>query len=331
MNKNGIPLIWIVLSLALSSCRTTTEKEMRNWIFGEESLSKMQIPKGSILSKDRIPPENGVLTISNFGQVSWLNSILGRFDLHEELSLDEKKKLLNNLFQNIPVTSDHKIFRMTALGGFFESGENLVFYSTLYSPSQSAPEGSRFILDIKANCILTVNRESGETDMTVFNSAISPYLNWFSNGVIFQEGMVVKTMDLSNIETYEDLKNNSDYISHINLADRYTRDELKENDLSIPCLLISALEDPQLNRKEKVTAALNMFQYYLYKEGLDQALTYLALALNLGEELENEDFRRVLDYEAPHMYALMKYLIQKGNENGTEIAENQVLQNSKKS
>ncbi len=312
MNKKtiGLFLITLLLMLVFPSCTTNSDAATQKWVFSDESLSKAEIPPQEIRVLDRFVPENGTVTIRDFGKIVWLYSIMEQFELHETLPLQAKKELLDGLFNNIPITDDPNIYRMTALGSYFKDGENLVLYSSLHTPSQAAPEGSQYILEIVANCLVSTEKATGKRKITVFNGAIMPNFNWFTNGVIFSMGSMVKASDLSDTAYYKQLENSDDNNSKINLSDCYTRDELESNDKAVTEILLPILEDPQANLGDKVAAALNLFQYSISLEDLPLSLEYLEKAQSLGRDMEEPSFRRVLDYEAPHMYELMKYMLE---------------------
>lgn len=277
------------------------------WFFEEE---KTALDTGAIKARQQTTDLLETIDVGNFNQISWLYSILDNMDMHETMTLEEKKQFMDGLFENIPAQVYEDVSSTVAVGNYFGEGENLVYYTQTFSPSEAAPAGSSIIVFFTGNYMETIDSETEELKRTRMDGFIS-MLNSDFGGILFENGQLVYAAALSNAEEYAAALEMGDSLSLINLIDSYTKDEIPENDSDVPQLYeqLSDIEDPTL----RTVADLNYFQYLVSIEDLEAAGEQLEVAQASGAEISEPSFRRVLDTEAPQMLALMEYLLSKGD------------------
>ena len=303
-----IVLFFIVF---FSSCLTTAKNEpATSWIFDNNNLEKTKLSKNEIVYRDNPVGLPAEAETDLFGKINWFNSLLETFNLHEILSFEQKEVLFNALFGFIPAGPTDDFYRAIAIGEYFSDKSPLILYARVYRPSARAPSGSVGILDFTANCAAIRNNRTGIIDFRPINGLIVPNMNWFSNGVIFTDGSIIKASDLFSQENenkvIEEAGDNI-YLQYVNLADSYIKDEIKSNDNSALRMLNEAFnraDDPTI----RIAAKLNTFLYYLYKQDINNAEEALLTAVELSRGLENIDpsLKRVINIEAPTILEIYK-------------------------
>ena len=91
----------LVFTSCLTMANTSTpakESISTSWIFDKEDLELKILKKNEIVYRD-IPsglPDSAEIKL--FGKINWFNAILDGINLHETMSLDNKKQLFKALF-----------------------------------------------------------------------------------------------------------------------------------------------------------------------------------------------------------------------------------------
>lgn len=304
----------IVSMFFWGSCSTTSSnnasKPATPWIFDNNNLEKANLTKNQIVYRDNPAGLPKGVKSDLFGRINWFNSLLEIFDLHETLKFEEKEMFFNALFGFIPEEPTDDIFRAIAIGEYFSDKSPLILYTTVYKPSSKAPGGSKGILDFSGNFTAVRNNQTGKITFRPLKGMIIPNMNWFSNGIIFEDGSVVKASYLFSKEYEEKTKNEASdniYLQYVNLADIYIKDEIKNNDEKA----LQMLNDAYANAADtniKIAAKLNTFLFYLNKQDVKSAEEALAMAAQLAKKAENIDtsFMRVINIEAPTMLKIYK-------------------------
>jgi Fe-S-cluster formation regulator IscX/YfhJ len=309
-----------VLSVVFTGCFTFpggnsgsggSKKVSDAWMFDDNNLAERKLSKNEIVYRDNPAGLPKGVDAELFGKVSWFNSLLERFSLHESMSFEDKETLFEALFGFIPDGPTDDFYRAVAIGGYFKDGtEPLILYARVYKPSDKAPAGSKGILDFTGNFIVTQNKQTGKIDFIPIDTGIFPNVNWFSNGVIFSDNSIVKASYIYsqkkeneiNAEAGDDI-----YLQYVNMADVYIKDEKNDNDNKILEMLNDAYNNAD-SLTVRLTAKLNTFLYCLYKNDVAGAEEALTIATQLSNESESIDpsFRRVVDIEAPTMLRIYK-------------------------
>ncbi|MDR1286983.1 MAG: hypothetical protein LBK08_05170 [Treponema sp.] len=290
--------------------RLNVNKASTSWIFDTNSLEKTTLSKNEIVYRDNpvgLPVE---AETDLFGKISWFNSLLETFDLHETLSFEEKETFFNALFGFIPTEPTDDFFRSIGVGEYFNDKSPLILYARVYRPSDKAPADSKGILQFTGNFMAIRNNQTGKVDFRPLNSMIIPDMNWSSNGIVFANGSLVKAIYLLSQENENKIKEEAGdniYLQYVNLADIYIKDEIKSNDDKALEMLDEAFNNAT-DSTIRIVAKLNTFLYFLYKKDVDSAEDALTIAVQLSEEMENIDpsFKRVVDIEAPTMLKIYK-------------------------
>lgn len=242
-----------------------------------------------------------------FGKIAWLYAILDKLELHAKLSLDAKEALLRALFARLPADPTEDIYRATAIGGYFDDGESLILYSHAFRPSASAPAGSSIILDLRGNFIVTKDNKTEKTELSPVKGVLMSNFNWFTNGIAFSDGRVVRAAYFYS-ETQEraikDEAAGDAAMEQVNLADLYVKDENLSNDAPAVEALKKAVADPAASLETRTTGWLNLSMGYLALGDLAEARKALASAQDCGKGIAEASFREVLDIQAPHMVEL---------------------------
>jgi hypothetical protein len=304
-------IIATLLGCATTSGTSSTGKMTTSWIFDKDNLEQRNLSKNEIIYRDIPAGLPSGQNIKLFGRISWFNSLLETFDLHESLSLEEKQKLFDALFGFIPDQPTDEIYRAIALGKYLSDGSSLILYARMYRPSNSAPEGSKGILQFTGNFSAIRNNTTGILSFRPMNGLIIPNLNWFSNGIVFSDGILVKASYLYSNEAEEQIKKdagNDINMLHVNLADMYIKDQIKENDESALAMLFQAFDNNESPDFIKVLAKLNSFLYYIYKDDIVLAEKELSEATELSKNIKDldESFVRVINIESPVILELYK-------------------------
>jgi len=281
-----------------------------HWIFDRENLEELNLSKNEIRYRDNPDglPEGAQVNL--FGKIDWFNSFLETFDLHESLSFENKEKLFDALFGFIPAEPTNDIYRAVALGGYFSNGSPLILYLRVARPSRSAPEGSKGILEFTGNFMAVRNNRTNSTDFLPIKGVIASNTNWFSNGVIFSDNLLVKASRLysKRVEDaiIEEAGGDID-VQNINLADRYILDEVKENDEQAINMLNETFNN-STDDSIKAAAKLNTFLYYLSKGDVVKAEEAISIAAQLSKRVPdiNPSFLRIINIEAPVMLRLYR-------------------------
>jgi len=301
-------LFFIVL---FSSCLTTAKNEPEtSWIFGNNSLEKTRLSKNEIVYRDNPVGLPAEAETDLFGKINWFNSLLETFNLHETLSFEQKEVLFNALFGFIPAGPTDDFYRAIAIGEYFSDKSPLILYARVYRPSARAPSGSIGILDFTANFAVYRNNRTGINDFRPMNGLIVPNMNWFSNGVIFADGSIIKASDLFSQENenkvIEEAGGNI-YLQYVNLADSYIKDEIETNDNRALEMLNEAFIHAD-DLTVRIASKLNTFLYYLYKQNVNNAEEALLMAVDLSRGLRNIDpsLNRVINIEAPMILRIYK-------------------------
>jgi hypothetical protein len=304
-----------LLSVVFTGCfillSDNSKKVSGSWIFDDDNLVERMLSKNEIVYRDNpagLPKSaNTVL----FGRVSWFNSLLERFSLHESMSFEDKEILFDALFGFIPDEPTDDFYRAIAIGGYFKDGtESLILYARVYKPSDKAPADSKCILGFTGNFTATQNTQTGEIKLEPINTGIFPRFNWSANGVIFSDNSIVKASDLYSQEKVDEIKaegGDDIYFQYVNLADVYIKDEKKDNDDEILGMLNDAYNN-SASLPIRIVAKLNAFLYYLYKNDVASAEEALTIVTQLYSESESIDpsFRIIVDIEAPTMLRIYK-------------------------
>jgi hypothetical protein len=311
-----VSLFSIVL---FSSCLTTpsnntnrsnTNKTSTPWIFDTSIFEKAKLSENEIAYKDNPAGLSVEAETDLFGKISWFNSLLEIFDLHETLSFEEKEAFFNALFGFIPAEPTGDFFRVIGVGEYFNDKSPLMLYARVYRPSDKAPADSKGILHFTGNFTATRNNQTGKINFRPLNGIIVPNMNWFTNGIVFADGSLVKATYLFSQEDENKIKEEAGdniYLQYVNLADNYIKDEIKSNDDKALEMLNEAFNNAT-DSTIKIAAKLNTFLYFLYKQDVDSAEDALTITVQLLREVENIDpsFKRVVDIEAPTMLKLYK-------------------------
>jgi hypothetical protein len=300
----------VLFSSCLTNLLNNTQKPSRSWISGPNSLENSKLSKNEIMYMDNpvgLPAEGEA---DLFGKISWFNSLLETFDLHEVLSFEEKEAFFNALFGFIPAEPTDDFFRVIGVGEYLSNKTPLILYARVYRPSDKAPVGSKGILQFTGNFAVIRNNQTGQVDLRPLNGIIIPNMSWISNGVIFDDGSIVKASYLFSQEDENRIKEDPGddvYLQYVNLADIYIKDEIKDNDDRILEILNEAFNN-SAEAAVRITAKLNTFLYYLYKQDVDSAEDALTTAAQLSKEMKNTipSLKRVIDIEAPTMLKLYK-------------------------
>jgi len=245
-----------------------------------------------------------------FGRLAWLNALLDSFDLHARLNLDEKEKLYRALFTAIPALPTDDYYRVVAIGQFFDPKTPLIFYMRLYEAAQTAPESTRGILALIGNFIITEDKATGRPSRKPMSDMIMPQYFWSSLGICFDDGHVVKGSYLYSEEVKKDLISEAGgnrAMELINLADFYIKDELPDNDSTVPAML----EEVWLSgasTEMRVASRMNLALFHLAHDDLAGAQRMLIDAQNAANGISDPDFRSVLDVQLPHMIELYRRL-----------------------
>jgi hypothetical protein len=293
-----------------SNNTNNANKQSESWIFEADSLEESKLSKNEIVYRDNPAGLPSAMEVDLFGRISWFNSLLDTFDLHEILSFEEKEAFFNALFGFIPAEPTNDFFRAVGVGEYLSDKSPLILYARVYKPSDKAPAGSKGVLQFTGNFIVIRNSKTGKIDFLQIKKIITPNINWVSSGIIFADGSFVKASYLFSQEGENKLKEDAGdniYLQYVNLADNYIKDEIKDNDDKALEMLNEAFNnsaDPII----RITAKLNTFLYYLYKQNVDSAEDALAIAVQLSNETENiaPSFKQVIDIEAPTMLKIYK-------------------------
>jgi hypothetical protein len=297
-----------------NSCLTTssnnTNKPSKSWILGTNSLEESKLLKNEIAYRDNPAGLPAEIEIDLFGKISWFNSLLETFDLHETLSFEEKEVFFDALFGFIPAEPTDDFFRTIGVGEYLSDKSPLILYAGVYRPSDRAPAGSKGILQFTGNFVALRNNQTGKVHFRSLKGMIISDINWFSNGIIFAGGSIVKASYLFSQEGENKLREEAGdniYLQYVNLADNYIKDEIKDNDDKALEMLNEAFNDA-VDPTIRIVAQLNTFLYYLYKQNVDSAEDALTIAVQLSNEVENIDpsFKQVIDIEAPTMLKIYK-------------------------
>jgi hypothetical protein len=294
----------------LTTSSNNANKPSESWIFGTNSLEESKLLKNEIAYRDNPAGLPSGVEVDLFGKISWFNSLLETFDLHDALSFEEKEAFFGALFGIIPAEPTDDFFRAIGVGEYLSDKSPLILYARVYRPSDRAPAGSKGILQFTGNFAAIRNNQTGKVDFRPLKGMIIPNMNWFSNGIIFADGSFVKASYLFSQEDENKIKEEASdniYLQYVNLADNYIKDEIKDNDDKALEILNEAFNyatDPTI----RIAAQLNTFLYYLYKQNIDGAENALTIAVQLSKELEDIDpsFKQVIDIEAPTMLKLYK-------------------------
>jgi len=307
---------FVIISLVFwSGCSTTpsnnANKPETSWIFDDNNMEKANLAKNQIVYRDNPAGALHGVKTNLFGRISWFNSFLETFDLHEALTFEEKEMFFNALFGLIPEEPTDDIFRVIAIGEYFSDKSPLILYARVYKPSNRAPSGSKGILVFTGNFTGMKNNKTEKITFMPIKGMIIPNINWFSNGIIFEDCSVVKASCLFSQEYEEKTKKEAGdniYLQYVNLADIYIKDEIKNNDEKA----LQMLNDAYANAADiniKTTAKLNTFLFYLCKQDVKKAEEALATATQLAKKAENNidpSFMRAINIEAPTMLKLYK-------------------------
>jgi hypothetical protein len=277
-----------------------TNKPSESWIFGTRGLEESKLSKNEIAYRDDPAGLPSAIEVDLFGKVSWFNSLLETFDLHG-LSFEEKEAFFNALFGFVPAEPTDGFFRAIGVGEYLSGKSPLILYARVYRPSDSAPAGSKGILQFTGNFAAIRNNQTGKVDFRPLKGMIIPNMNWFSNGVIFADGSFVKASYLFSQEAENKLREEAGdniYLQYVNLADSYIKDEIKDNDDMALEMLTEAFNDAA-DPTIRIAAQLNTFLYYLYKQKIDSAEDALTIAVQLSNGVEDIDpsFKQVIDIE----------------------------------
>jgi hypothetical protein len=299
----------VLFNSCLTPSSSNANKPSESWIFGSNGLEKSKLLKNEIVYRDNPAGLPAEVETDLFGKISWFNSLLETFDLHETLSFEEKEAFFNALFGFIPAEPTDDFFRAIGVGEYLSDKSPLILYARIYRPSNRAPDGSKGILQFTGNFAAIRNNQTGKVDFRPLAGMIIPNMNWFSNGIIFA-GSIVKASYLFSQEDEDKIKEevgDNIYLQYVNLADIYIKDEIKSNDDKILEMLNGAFNDAA-DLTIRTAAQLNTFLYYLYKQDVDSAEEALTTAVQLSKEMENIDpsFKRVIDIEAPTMLKIYK-------------------------
>ncbi|MDR1106866.1 MAG: hypothetical protein LBL44_10965 [Treponema sp.] len=298
------------LTTSLNNINRPNTNKASSWVFGTNSIEKIKIPKNEIVYRNNpVGLPVGVET-DLFGKISWFNSLLETFDLHETLSFEEKETFFNALFGFIPMEPTDDFFRVVGIGEYFDDKSPLLLYARVYRPSDKAPAGSKGILQFTGNFVAVRNDQTGKVDFMPLNSMLILNMNWSSNGVVFADGSLVQAAYLLSQENENKIKEEAGdniYLQYVNLADIYIKDEIKSNDDKALEMLDEAFNNAA-GSIIRIAAKLNTFLYFLCKKDVDSAEDALTIAVQLSEETENIDpsFKRVVDIEAPTMLKIYK-------------------------
>ena len=285
----------------------TKNKSETSWIFG---INNTKLIKNQIIYRDNPAGLPDEAKTDLFGKINWFSSLLETFNLHETLSFAQKEELFNALFGFIPAGPTDDFYRTVAIGEYFSDKSPLILYARVYRPSARAPSGSIGILDFTANFAAYRNNRTESVDFMPMNGLIVPNMNWSSNGVVFADGSIIKASDLFSKENENNVieeAGDNIYLQYVNLADSYIKDEIKTNDNRALEMLNEAFthsDDPTI----RITAKLNTFLYYLYKQNVNNAEKALLTASELLRESKNDNpsFDRVINIEAPIILELYK-------------------------
>jgi hypothetical protein len=308
-NVIAIPLF---LSIFLVGCFTTpniNKNTSTSWVLNNDSLEKAKLSKNEITYRDNPEGLPGGIEIDLFGKISWFNSLMEAFGLHESLTFEDKETLFNALFGFIPADPTSDYYRAIAIGEYLSDRSPLVLYARVYEPSDKAPIGSKGILQFTGNFAVIRNTQTGKIDFRPLKGIIIPNMNWSTAGIIFSDNIIKASYLFSpdgENRTKEDAGDNI-YLQYVNLADNYINDEIKDNDDKA----LEMLQDAYNNATDltiKIGAKLNTFLYYLYKNDVTNAENALTVAVQLSKEVIDLDpsFKRVIDIEAPTMLRIYK-------------------------
>ena len=303
-----VPIVfWIGCSTTPSN---NASKPEIAWIFDNNNLEKANLAKNQIVYRDNSAGLPKGVKSDLFGRISWFNSLLETFDLHEILTFEEKEMLFNALFGFIPEEPTDDIFRAIAIGEYFSDKSPLILYARVYKPSNKAPSGSKGILDFTGNFAAFRDKKTGDISFIPLKEKIIPNINWSSKGVIFGDGSVVMESCLFSQEYEEKTKNEAGdniHLQYVNLADIYIKDEIKNNDEKA----LQMLNDAYAKATDiniRIAAKLNTFLFYLYKQDVKSAEEALAIAAQLAKRMGNinPSFMKVINIEAPTMLKIYR-------------------------
>ncbi len=301
-------LVFSCVSTSKPASKPASSQTSNDWLFNYSWITSKPQYSVNVISKPGFSAGE-IVRPSLFGQVAWLNSLLVTFSLHDKLSIDDIEKLAIGLFGDIPAQSSSGYFRAVGIAGYFSTKEPLIFYVSAGKPSDKAPQGSKIILQFTGNFIRTKDSKTGAVSTTPITSMISPGFNWFSNGVIFENSLIVKASYLYDV-LYEvallrDADGDKD-MEIINVSDLYIKDELTDNDKDIEANLLSVKNNSKDTTKQCI-ASMNLFLYYLYTDNVAKAEEELAFAENLSKALDAE-IQSAVNKEAKVMLEIYKRL-----------------------
>lgn len=314
--RPSVPAILVVAALALVSCASAPSAApaapagRTPWIFSDGGLEEAPLAMLEIAKRDNPGVSVAAASGAAFGRVAWFNSLLDQLELHDRLGLEAKIALYDALFGYLPAAPTADFYRMAAIGGYFGEGKPLVLYAKAYQPSAKAPAGSGVVIQYTGNFVVVRDNKTGEVRRNPVNGMISPGFNWFTNGIVFADGRVVKTSYLYDPEEEKaTAAEGGPAMVKANLADLRVKDELLDNDAGIEASLEEAFADPAADVNIRALAKLNLFMFGLYAGDLAKAEAALDAARAVGASITEPSFREVIDLQAPAMLAVYRHAV----------------------
>ena len=307
-----------IFALFLPGCGTAegSRRSTGNWILDWEADMVKGRPENEIAFMDNPdsmprPAESGL-----FYRINWFNPILGTFELHQKLNMEQKQRLFDALFGHIPGEIHDRAYRMVSVGNFM-NGKSLIFALAAVKLNEHAPPGSSLGIQILSNCLFTDVKKKNEDTVTrsfVITELSLVQANWRALGVFFPDGRLVRTSDLFNeekIARWKKESGNDQGLLAVNLSDLYIKDELESNDREAAAMLEKTIADANVEPVIAAAARLNYFLYLLAAGDTAGAEKMLNEAAALAKNSKEKDpgLTNALEYEAPAMLELYKYAL----------------------
>jgi hypothetical protein len=287
-----------------------------NWIFDWEANTREGLAEYEVAFKDNPDSVPEKIETGLFHRISWFNTILGTFELHQKLNMEQKRQLFDALFGYIPGRPQDQAYRVVSLGKF-KKEKPLIFLLAAAELNEKAPPGSILGIDILSNCMYWDVKEKNSSVFTrdfTITELRQAEINWNSFGLLFSDGLLVKGNDLFNekkIEKWKKESGNDQGMLAVNLSDLYIKDELVSNNAEAAAMLERVIADTSAEPLIAVSARLNYFLYLLSTGDTGGAEKTLREAADIAGTINDKDPGMVsaLEYEAPAMLELYKHFL----------------------
>ena len=273
------------------------------------SQGEFSVPKDMTKNEVRIALSRDLITtyeFSKFSKISLTNSILNGLDLNKELSVDDKKSFMDKVFNNVPKGTEDYMYMDMYIGKYFENKKPLHIKFDILTPKKGGSTTAERVIVLQSNGVYSplvqgILRGSGQ-----FISLDANYADVF---LIFENGMLIRMNDMYTDKKQPEFNEDEvDDLFKVNMSDTYLKDELLENDEKAKNMLLSVLENENVEANIKIAAALNLFLYYLSVEDVENAENII---IRIDAEKPaglDESFSNVIEHEAKHMLELLKHL-----------------------